>query len=192
MAFPILRRLGLPATVFVVGETLSLERRTVDWTTTRPPGPLGTLRPEQIREMRASGITFGSHGHTHRDLTDLSPEECERELRDSRVTLEEVLDAPVRVLAYPFGRHNAAVRQAAHRAGYSHALGTADGMEPVGPYGIPRAAVYPADGGVSLALRLKVSPWYLSIRRSPLFPLLRRLGGQGKRRSEEASAADAV
>jgi peptidoglycan/xylan/chitin deacetylase (PgdA/CDA1 family) len=142
--------------------------------------------------MCAFGITFGSHGHTHRDLTLLPSEECERELRDSRVALEGVLGAPVRLLAYPFGRHNAAVRQAAHRAGYSHAFETAEGRDPVGPYGIPRAAVYPADGGAGLALRLKVSPWYPAIRRSRLAPLLRRLGGAGKRRSVEASASDSV
>ena len=172
VAFPILRKYGLPATVFVVGGTLGAKRLPIDWTTGTPPAGLATLSPDQISEMSSSRITFGSHGQTHRDLTTLSPSECERELIESRTTLEDVLGDAVGLFAYPLGTHNAAVRDAVERAGYGHAFGTSRGSDRVGRYAIPRAGVYPGDGVATL--RVKVSRWYLPVRRSPLFPLLRR------------------
>ena len=189
VALPILRRYDLPATVFVVGRTLDGDDVRVDWTTTVPHGGLTTLGAERIREMLGLGITFGSHGHTHRDLTALSPSECERDLAESRARLEQITGTRVDFLAYPFGAHNAGVRQAARRAGYTHAFGTTSGRDPVAPYGIPRAGVYAGDRGAML--QVKTSRLYLPVRRGRAYPLLRRVlkGGGSPPGGERASGA---
>ena len=169
-ALPILRARRLPATIFLVAETLTPAGRAVDWTGDDGPAT-GTLTADQVREMADAGVTFGSHSSSHHDLTSLSEAECERDLRASRDVLEEVVGRPVTFLAYPGGTHNEAVRRAASRAGFTHAFTLPDTREPRGPLAIPRVGVYPGNG--ALALRLKSARWYLDARVNPVFPALR-------------------
>lgn len=172
-ALPVLRRFRLPATVFLVAQTLAPEGRSVDWVD-GPPDPVKTLTLEQVREMQAAGVRFGSHSYAHRDLTTLSDEECERDLRQSRELLEDLLGRPVPFLAYPKGRHDERVRRAALRAGFRHAFTErTERREPIGPHAVPRVGVYPRNG--LAALRVKTARWYLPFRMSPLFPLARRI-----------------
>src|SRR5438128_2423248 len=55
-------------------------------------------------------------------LAALPPPRVLAELRDSRTALAQLLGAPVRVLCYPFGKQNAAVRALAREAGYEAAV----------------------------------------------------------------------
>jgi peptidoglycan/xylan/chitin deacetylase (PgdA/CDA1 family) len=145
-ALPALRRHGLTATVFLVAGTLLPQGLTVDWIDPRPATPPATLSLAQIEQMAAQGITFGSHTMHHRDLTRMSGAECERDLRQSRVVLEDLLGRPVTLLAYPFGQHNAVVRRAARRAGYSHAFSLPGAGELPTAMSIPRVGVYRGNG----------------------------------------------
>jgi peptidoglycan/xylan/chitin deacetylase (PgdA/CDA1 family) len=177
-AFPILMRHRLTATVFVVAETLEPGGRRVDWVDDPPQFPLTTLSVEEIAEMQKGGIAFGSHSYGHRDLTTLSERECEDDLRHSRTLLEDILTCHIPFLAYPRGRHDEKVRRAAKRAGYTHAFALPDAPEMAGPYAVPRAGVYPGNGVG--ALRVKTAPWYLALRTSGLFPLLRTAASLGR------------
>jgi colanic acid/amylovoran biosynthesis glycosyltransferase len=163
-ALPVLRSLGLPATVFVVARTL-LGDPTVDWIDDPPDEPLGTLDLEQLRELEAAGIEVASHSLAHRVLPSLDAGGCEDDLRDSREVLEESLRRPVRYLAYPRGRHDAMVRRAADRAGYTHAFALPEVGEPVGPYALPRVGVYRHNG--TPMLRAKTASPYLRARLHP-------------------------
>lgn len=65
-------------------------------------------RPEfmtwpQLRQMHSAGMDIGSHTHTHRILSRLSPEEQRRELQTSKAIIEDELSTPVNALAYPVG-----------------------------------------------------------------------------------------
>jgi peptidoglycan/xylan/chitin deacetylase (PgdA/CDA1 family) len=171
-ALPLLECHGLPAIVFLVAETLTPGGRPLDWTSTRPE-QARTLSRDEILVMQEAGMTFGSHSYSHRDLTTLSGQQCERDLRASRDLLEDVVGRPVRFLAYPFGHHDAKVRAAAERAGFSHAFGLPEGREPTGRFAVPRVVVVPGNGITSL--RLKTSSWYLRGRANPVFPTLRRV-----------------
>ena len=166
-ALPSLVRYGVASTVFLVAETLTAQGRAVDWA---PPGS-GTLTLEQVHEMAGAGVAFGSHSYSHHDLTGLDDHKLERDLRDSRTLLEDLLHKTVPFLAYPGGRHDGRVRAAAQRAGYTHAFTLPDRPEPPGPYSIPRAGIYPGNGPA--ALRIKSSRWYLSLRTTKAFPALR-------------------
>jgi len=170
-AFPELRKRGLPATVFLVAATLGPKPWEMSWVRGEQPPEPTTLTLDQILEMQDGGISFASHSYSHHDLTTLTDDECERDLRASRELLEEVLGRPVPLLAYPGGRHDSRVRGAAARAGYTHAFTLPERPEPTGPMAIPRAGVYPGNG--RMALWAKSSAWYLRIRTSRAFPGLR-------------------
>ncbi len=103
-AAPALRRHRLPWTVFLVAQTLTPGGRTVDWVDDPPSWPLETLSTAQVLELQDAGATFGSHSLAHRDLTAIPEDECERDLRESREVLEDLLGRPGRAVRRPPGR----------------------------------------------------------------------------------------
>ncbi len=167
-AWPVLRRYSLPATVFLVADTLSGDQPVVDWVDDPPTEGLTTLTVAQVLEMRAGGIRFGSHSARHRVLTDLSEEDCLADLTRSRVALEDLLSEPVPLLAYPRGRNDASTRAAARAAGYSHGFTLPQQREPGGPYGVARVGIF--NGNDLAALRVKLHPRYLQVRTSRWYP----------------------
>lgn len=171
-AVPVLERLGLPYTVFLVGKMHDGSGASIDWVDRPPVHPLQVLDAPQVRELRSRGATFGSHSHAHVDMTTLGYDACLEDLRTSKEVLEDLLSEPVRTLAYPRGRHDPAVRRAAADAGFAWAFGLAVPPEIVGPQAVPRVGVYPKDTPTSL--RLKTEPAYARFRASPVYPWLRR------------------
>ncbi len=71
-------------------------------------GKLGQEHHVCFRDARSlyEGHEVSCHTVTHPDLTTLPNEDIEREVRQDRETLEDLVGAPVRGLAYPFGRYN--------------------------------------------------------------------------------------
>jgi peptidoglycan/xylan/chitin deacetylase (PgdA/CDA1 family) len=146
-AMPRLAARGMTATFFVTAGFLErddevMARLSGIWLT-----PRERLRPlawSDVHELRAAGMSVGSHTWSHRNLARLSSADAEHELRRSREVLEERLGEPVRAVAYPWGklgRHvTAATLAAARRAGY--ALGGISLPRPVretdDPLRIPR------------------------------------------------------
>ena len=116
-AWPVLRRHGMTATVFLVAGCIG---ETNHWVTNEAQEQL--LDPARIAEMSAGGICFGSHTFSHRPLTAFPPAEALDELTRSRTTLEALLGQSVTTLAYPYNKHNRWVRAFARRAGYRCAV----------------------------------------------------------------------
>jgi len=79
---------------------------------------------EQLLEMERSGLaTVGAHTASHpEDLTRLSPEAQDRELRLSKALLERRLNHVVLYLSYPNGVADDAVVRRAKAAGYQMAF----------------------------------------------------------------------
>lgn len=163
-ALPVLSRHRLPATVFLVAETLTPQGRVVDWVDTAPEYSLQTLDLAQVREMQQAGVSFQSHSWAHHDLTQLGFDACVRDLRASRELLEDLLGHPVPLLAYPRGRHDHRVREAAASAGYSYCFALPERPERPGPHAVPRVGVYRGNG--LPALRAKCWRPYLRVRTS--------------------------
>lgn len=116
-AWPLLRRYGFAATVFLIADAVGgdngFDRDVAGYE------PATMLSAGQIREMRRSGIVFGSHGRAHRaPLTALNDRALDRELVSSRRALEGLLDAPVDYFAYPYSKVDARIEAAVARAGY--------------------------------------------------------------------------
>lgn len=117
IAWPILRRQGAVATIFVVTDCIG---QTNHWDADQPQEPL--LSVADIVTMQQGGICFGSHTCTHRSLIDLSPEDALSELTVSKTRLEALTGQPVTILAYPYNKQNSVVRDLARQAGYRAAL----------------------------------------------------------------------
>src|SRR5581483_6701047 len=86
----------------------------------------GLLSASQMRELLAMGMEIGSHTVTHPILTTLPLGEVDRELRDSRSMLEDLLGREVTSFCYPRGRFNAAIARRAALAGYRVCRTTVD------------------------------------------------------------------
>lgn len=109
-AYPILKKYGLKATIFVI--TGFLDRA-------QP----GYFTWGQAAEMEASGlINIESHTVTHTSLTDLTEEQVKMELERSKNDIERRLGKQVDFLAYPTGTYNLHIAALVKEAGYKGAF----------------------------------------------------------------------
>lgn len=142
-AWPALDNFKMTATLFVptayVGERAAWldvigegDRRILDWQT--------------LRELRASGVEIGSHGHEHLQMDRLPRNQLITEIQTSRALLEESVGEPIRTFAYPFGYHSRTVRRELRRCGFDLAFQVAHDLYTPSPnrhYSIRRIHVGP-------------------------------------------------
>ena len=145
VAAPVLRRRGIPATLFLVSSKLG-ERSDWDGDSSVRDRPL--LSAEEARRLREHGVRPGAHTRTHPRLLGLPEEDLDREVGGSRRELEGALGEDVAVFAYPYGLHNAAAVAAAERGRFVGAC-TAEAriaLQGDDPLRIPRIEVKGPDG----------------------------------------------
>jgi len=132
------------------------------------PKELMTLAWAELTELSSDvDVEIGSHTVSHARLWELADDELEKELRESKSSIEDHLGRTCRYLAYPFGRADDRVIRAARLAGYEAAFLLLNGRW-TERHGLPRIDLYPPDRGVRL--RLKTEPT-VSL---PIAALLRR------------------
>lgn len=153
----ILRRHDAGATVFVVSEWLGRRHPDAPWAR--------IVDASELRLLAAAGIEVGSHAATHPRLDRLQYADAYAELRDSKESLENVLDRPVSVLAYPFGAANAVTREACRAAAYVAACRFRGAGTWTDPFDLPRQPV--GRGTSRVALWLKSRDQYERLRRMP-------------------------
>jgi peptidoglycan/xylan/chitin deacetylase (PgdA/CDA1 family) len=78
---------------------------------------------EMVSKMAAQGIIIGSHTKSHALLTNETADIVRAELCESKLALETKLRIPIHHFAYPDGRFDTTVVQAASSAGYRYAYG---------------------------------------------------------------------
>jgi peptidoglycan/xylan/chitin deacetylase (PgdA/CDA1 family) len=121
-ALPVLEELHIPATIFAVTGNLGTPP---GWEidAAHPDARKPTMTGEQIRSAARSGLCrIGSHGVTHRRLTNLSPVDASTELTQSKSDLEALLGEPVLDFAFPHGAFDSKLIDAALAAGYRRVL----------------------------------------------------------------------
>lgn len=111
-AHPILRRLGIPATLFVTADYLDQKSEQglyMDW--------------EDARSL-SDIFEFGSHAVSHVKLNKISLAQARGEMGRAKNIIEERLGQNVTAFSYPYGRSSPELEQIAHELGYR--LTTAD------------------------------------------------------------------
>jgi peptidoglycan/xylan/chitin deacetylase (PgdA/CDA1 family) len=109
-------------------------------------GARAHLTREEILEMSAYGIEFGSHTLNHKLLHEISPAEVREEVFESKRQLEELLQKPCKVLAYPAGFFSDAAKDACREAGHTAAFTTTYGpTEPLDLYALNRTEILRRD-----------------------------------------------
>lgn len=125
-----------------------------------------------VRALAAAGHEIGSHGVDHEIFVHVDERTLERELAESRATLERWTGRPVAGLAYPNGDCDARVVAAARAAGYAYACATAHGRNEPGcdplclaRIDVTRERVSDARGRFDeLAFRAELALWHEALR----------------------------
>ncbi len=114
-AFPLLKSFGWPFTVFVTTGQVSANQKSLyaSW--------------EQLREMGAAGATLANHTITHLYMVQLLEGETEAdwlqrleaEITGAETTIEEQTGQHHKLLAYPYGEYNAAIKTLVTQLGYT-------------------------------------------------------------------------
>ncbi len=107
----ILAECGVPGDLYPLTEGLG--QRPTWW-----PGSARTMTGQELSELLDLGWGLGSHTRTHRSLPLLRPGVQRDEIRSSRQALEDATGRRISTIAYPFGHHDARVRDACREAGY--------------------------------------------------------------------------
>ena len=120
-AVPILAKHQIPATCFIPTGYIGGE---AGWMAVRPPnGEPYRMESLASADRLASAdprlITIGSHTVTHPHLTTLDSPELDRELVESKGTLESIVRKDVTLLSFPYGSFTTKVVASAAAAGYA-------------------------------------------------------------------------
>lgn len=152
-AFSFLKEYGFPATIFVATDLIG-----------RP----GYCTVEELQEMHASGlIAIGSHTLTHPKLAILPCAEAEREIRESRRVLQDILGAPPTLFAYPYGNFSEETVHLVGDAGFGGAVTVREGTvgPDADPLRLPRNSIdrstTPAQFSGKVA---RTIDWYVSLK----------------------------
>jgi peptidoglycan/xylan/chitin deacetylase (PgdA/CDA1 family) len=152
-AFPILQEYGMKAVMFVLGNR---QIKSNNWDAA--PGESGEplMNDRQILDMHEAGFEIGAHSHSHARLTEVSTEVAWKEIYYSRMSLEGLLNAPVKSFAYPYGGVNAETKRMVMDAGYSNACSVFSGppLFDTDSFEIRRTAVLNSTGLIGMGLRL--------------------------------------
>lgn len=136
-AYPVLRALGLTATLFVYTDYVGAGRNALSWA--------------ELRELAAEGFEVHAHSKTHGDLRRARGESDQAfaqrmraELVDPLRLFERHLGQATRLLAYPYGRADDEVVRHAREAGYIAAFTVRRQGSPsfVEPLRVHRSQIY--------------------------------------------------
>lgn len=101
-AAPVLDKLSLPATFFVVSQWMGTDA--IPWWDRAEGVRYPWMTWDQVRSLHRSGFDIGCHTRTHVDLGVVGGLEAHEEILGGRQELEKQLGAAVELFAYPYGR----------------------------------------------------------------------------------------
>jgi peptidoglycan/xylan/chitin deacetylase (PgdA/CDA1 family) len=169
LALPILRRYGIPGTIFIptnyIGTDEPMRWPGIDqWSGGRHEAEALPMTWADVAMLVDAGWEVGSHTRSHPRLTRLDDASLAAELNGSREMCERQISQPCRTLAYPYGDHDERVVAAARAAGYEAACTLPERFSADDVLRAPRVGVWHRDSDI--VFRIKTSPWTCRARRS--------------------------
>lgn len=129
---------------------ISVQRQALDsiraWSG-RPPGQPNGARPltrDELSSLSQGGLVeVGAHTVSHPLLSALTLASQEKEIRESKLALESLLQTPITSFAYPFGDYHEDTVPLVQNAGFSCACSTAEHVawRQSDPFQLPRFGV---------------------------------------------------
>lgn len=139
-ALPVLDRLGMCATLYVVAGRIG---QTSDWLEDLGEGERPMLDWSELRDLVGWGIECGAHTLTHPQLDILPPARARAEIEASKAMLEQGLGSAVETFAYPHGYGSAVTRALVAGAGFTSACRVRHALssDTEDPFGLSRIIV---------------------------------------------------
>jgi len=123
-------------TIFLLENDLNLNRLELN-------NDKSLLTDREIKELIEIGWDFGSHSGTHADFNNLSEQEIEKEIRQSKIRLEKRFGIKIKYFAFPKGRYNSRILKTVKDSGYLMSFTMDDSIidKNTNKYLIPRIGV---------------------------------------------------
>ncbi|MDI7261761.1 MAG: polysaccharide deacetylase family protein [Thermodesulfobacteriota bacterium] len=138
IAFPVLKKYGYPATLFVYTDLIIPGGKTLSW--------------DLLAEMSKKNMDIQCHTKSHRNLTKRNSQESfreyfealKKEVAESAEIIRRQLNKDVKYLAYPYGDANHLVVSLLKKVGYRGAFTVERGSNPffIDPYRINRSMIF--------------------------------------------------
>jgi peptidoglycan/xylan/chitin deacetylase (PgdA/CDA1 family) len=186
-AVPELLRHSFTASMFIISDRLG---GTNEW----DEGPVWPLMSaDHVHELVAAGMEIGSHSATHVRLAGVDPDRLEAEIIGSRASLSELMGAPIRGFAYPWGAMDTAARRMVRAAGYDYACAVETPLPELGLMALPRICFSQGDHAGRMTTKRIFFREYTAIRgtrrqisRNPFAQAVRRRLSGGPRPAHTA------
>ena len=142
-AWPLLKKYGFTATVFIVTDLVG---KTNEWDRNYlPEVPL--MGWQEILELQEQGIRFGSHTASHKPLTALTNPAIVNEGASSRSAIRRALGITTNIIAYPYGDMDVVTEHLLGACGYSIGLSCKSAWSEFNddPMSLPRIEIKDSD-----------------------------------------------
>ena len=158
-AYPVLKRLGFPATIFIVTDLIG--------TVSKGQGK-EFLSWDEVVAMSKDNISIGGHTKSHFYLGIVKDEKAAfDEIAGSKKVIEQKIGMPVDYFCYPGGGFNERVKELVNKAGYKGACATNRGFVDFNRdvYELKRIKVTNYDGNKPFSFWAKLSGYYNILRK---------------------------
>ena len=147
IVYPLLKKYKMTATNNIITSFSEKEKPSV-------------LTFDQIKEMKAQGLTFESHTVSHPDLAQSDTATQKTELANSKQVLDKKLNQTTTTIVYPAGRYSEVTMDLAKTNGYKMGLTTNNGLASLddGLYSLKRLRILPTTTAENLLAEMQTNP----------------------------------